>query len=227
MPQPDLSPQLNLSNDDLLATTRAVRKRLDFDRPVEREVLDECMELALQAPSGSNAQGWHFMFVTDPDKRAQLAELYRQAFAGYAQSPMSAAAVHAGDPAMADTQARVMSSAEYLAENMHRAPVLFIPCNAGRIDQLSGEGANVAQASTFGSVIPAAWSFMLAARARGLGTCWTTLHLMHERAAAEILGIPFDEVTQVAMIPVAYTLGTEFRRAPRKPMDGVVHFDTW
>ena len=219
--------QLNLSNDELLSTTRAVRKRLDFDRPVEQSVLMECMELALQAPSGSNAQNWHFVFVTDAEKRAQIAELYRTAFAGYAESPMSAAAMHADDPTMADTQARVMSSAQYLADNMHRAPVFFIPCAAGRIDQLSGEGANVAQSGTFGSVIPAAWSFMLAARARGLGTCWTTLHLMHERTVAEIIGLPYDEVTQIALIPVAYTKGTDFKPAPRKPMDGVVHFDAW
>ncbi|MEZ5557951.1 MAG: nitroreductase family protein [Pseudomonadales bacterium] len=220
-------PQLNLTTDELLATTRAVRKRLDFDRPVERAVIEECMALALQAPSGSNAQSWHFVFVTDADKRAQIAELYRQAFAGYAQSPMSAAAQHADDPSMSETQERVMSSAQYLADNLHRAPVFFIPCHAGRYDGFAGEGANVAQASAFGSIIPAAWSFMLAARSRGLGTCWTTLHLMHERKVAEILGIPFEAITQVALVPVAYTLGTDFKVAPRKPMDGVVHFDSW
>ncbi len=219
--------QLDLSNDDLLATTRAVRKRLDFDRPVEREVLDECMAIALQAPSGSNAQGWHFVFVTDADKRAQIAELYQQAFSGYAESPMSAAAVHADDPSMANTQERVMSSAQYLADNLHRAPVFFIPCIAGRFDGISGEGANVAHASSFGSIIPAAWSFMLAARARGLGTCWTTLHLMHERKVAEIIGIPYDEITQVALSPVAYTKGTDFKPGPRKDTSGIVHYEAW
>lgn len=219
--------QLNLSADDVLATTRAVRKRLDFDRPVEREVLMECVDLALQGPSGSNAQGWHFVFVTDADKRARIAELYRQAFSGYADSPMSAAAMHADDPSMTGTQARVMSSAQFLADNLHRAPVFFIPCIAGRFDGFSGEGANVAQASSFGSIIPAAWSFMLAARERGLGTCWTTLHLMHERQVAEILGIPYDEITQVALSPVAYTRGTDFKRAPRKPTAGILHIDSW
>ena len=213
--------------DHLLSTTRTVRKRLDFDRPVEKSVLMECMELGLQAPSGSNAQNWHFVFVTDAQKRAKIADLYRQAFSGYAESPMSAAAMHSDKPDMADTQARVMSSAQYLADNLHRAPVFFIPCAAGRIDNFAGEGANVAQSSTFGSVIPAAWSFMLAARARGLGTCWTTLHLMHERAVADIIGLPYDEVTQIALIPVAYTKGTDFKPAPRLPMDGVVHFDSW
>jgi nitroreductase len=219
--------QLNLTTDQLLATTRAVRKRLDFDRPVPRAVLEDCMHYALQAPSGSNAQGWHFVFVTDAAKREALAALYRQAFAGYAVSPMSAAVQHADDPAMAETQARVMDSAQYLADNLHRVPVFFIPCYAGRVDGLTGEGSNVAHASSFGSIIPAAWSFMLAARARGLGTCWTTLHLMHERKAAEILGIPYDQITQVALIPVAYSKGTDFREAPRKPMHDVLHFDTW
>jgi len=219
--------QLKLSTDDLLATTRAVRKRLDFDRPVETEVLMECLDLALQAPSGSNAQGWHFVFVTDADKRAAIADLYRQAFSGYAASPMSAAAVHADDPDMKHTQERVMSSAQYLADNLHRAPVFFIPCIAGRFDGFSGEGANVAQASSFGSIMPATWSFMLAARSRGLGTCWTTLHLMHERKVAEILGIPYDEITQIALSPVAYTLGTDFKRAPRKPTDGILHINDW
>jgi len=219
--------QLNLTNDELLSTTRAVRKRLDFDRPVEKEVLMECMALGLQAPSGSNAQGWHFLFVTDAAKRQAIADIYRELFTGYASSPMSAAAVHGDDPSMAKTQERVMSSAQYLADNMHRAPVFFIPCISGRMDGVTGDMANVGQASAFGSVIPAAWSFMLAARARGLGTCWTTIHLMQERKVAEILGIPYDEITQVALIPVAYTQGTDFKIAPRKSMDGIVHFESW
>jgi len=220
--------QLDLSNDELLSTTRAVRKRLDFDRPVGRDVLMECMELALQAPSGSNVQGWHFLFVTDPDKRKAVADVYRNLFNNvYAGSPMAASAQHADDPSMKKTQERVMASAQYLADNMHRAPVLFIPCISGRVDQVTGEMANVGQASAFGSIIPAAWSFMLAARARGLGTCWTTIHLMQERAVADILGIPYDGITQVALVPVAYTKGTDFKPAPRKSMDGIVHFEGW
>jgi nitroreductase len=220
--------QLNLTNDELLSTTRAVRKRMDFDRPVEREVLMECMELGLQAPSGSNAQGWHFVFVTDADKRKAIADIYAGLFQNvYASSDMAASALHADDPEMAATQQRVMSSAQYLAENMHRAPVFFIPCISGRFDGVTGEMANVGQASSFGSVIPAAWSFMLAARARGLGTCWTTIHLMQEKAVADILGIPYDQITQVALIPVAYTKGTDFKPAPRKPMDDIVHFESW
>ena len=220
--------QLDLTNDELLSTTRAVRKRLDFDRPVDKAVLNECMELALQAPSGSNVQGWHFLFVTDPAKRKAVSDVYRTLFNNvYAGSPMAASAQHADDPTMKATQERVMASAQYLADNMHRAPVLFIPCISGRVDQITGEMANVSQASTFGSIIPAAWSFMLAARARGLGTCWTTIHLMQEKAVADILGIPYAEITQVALVPVAYTKGTDFKIAPRKSMDGIVHFNGW
>ena len=112
-----------------------MRKRLDFDRPVEKEVLMECMELALQAPSGSNAQGWHFLFVTDPAKRAAFGEIYGNLFNNvYAASDMSAANVHGDDPEMAATQERVMDSAQYLAENMAKAPVFMIPCVAGRVD---------------------------------------------------------------------------------------------
>lgn len=220
--------QLDLSNDELLSTTRAVRKRLDFDRPVSRALLTECMELALQAPSGSNVQGWHFLFVTDAARRKAVSDVYRNLFNNvYAGSPMAASAQHADDPTMQATQERVMASAQYLADNMHRAPVLFIPCISGRVDQVTGEMANVSQASTFGSIIPAAWSFMLAARARGLGTCWTTIHLMQEKVVADILGIPYDEITQVALVPVAYTKGTDFKPAPRKSMDGIVHFEGW
>lgn len=218
---------LNLTNDELLSTTRAVRKRLDFDRPVERKVLEECLELAMQAPSGSNAQGWQFLFVTDKDKIAQISEIYRKLFEGYAASPMAASAQHADDPQMSATQQRVMSSAQFLADNMHRVPVLFIPCHMGRVDGQSGEGSNAGAAAVFGSIIPAAWSFMLAARSRGLGTCWTTIHLMQERKIAEILGIPYDEVTQIALIPVAYTQGTDFKPGARKPMEGVLHYDQW
>jgi len=220
--------QLNLTNDELLSTTRAVRKRMDFDRPVEREVLMECMEIALQAPSGSNAQGWHFLFVTEPDKRRAIGEIYGNLFKNvYAASDASAANVHGDDPDMAATQERVMSSAQYLAENMAKAPVFFMPCISGRTDGVTGDMANVAQASAFGSIIPAAWSFMLAARARGLGTCWTTIHLMQEKAVADILGIPYDEITQVALVPVAYTKGTDFKPAPRKAMDDIIHFERW
>ncbi len=221
-------PQLELTNDELLSTTRAVRKRLDFDRPVPMSVIEECMNLAVQAPSGSNAQGWQFMFVTDPDKRAKIGEYYRQAFSVYKDMPVAIHKLHAdsSDDSLKDSQNRSASSADYLGENMGKAPVLMIPCITGRTDTPETNNA-IAQTGTFGSIIPAAWSFMLAARARGLGTAWTTLHLMHEKEVAELLGIPFESVMQVALIPIAYTKGTDFKPAYRPPVETVMHVDQW
>ncbi len=223
------TPLLDLSPDELLSTTRAVRKRLDLERPVPMEAVRECLSLALQAPTGSNAQGWHFVLVTQAEKRRALAELYRKAFAVYRDMPVSAhrAESEAADPAYAAQMTRVVSSAEHLAENLERVPVHLIPCVAGRLDQVQGPGAVLAQASLYGSILPAVWSFMLAARSRGLGTAWTTLHLMHEKEAADLLGIPYDEITQVALVPLAWTIGTDFKPARRKPMEDVVHLNEW
>lgn len=222
-------PPLDLTADEVLTTTRAVRKRLDFDRPVEPEVINECLEVALQAPSGSNAQGWHFVVVRDPELRRALGDYYRRAFDAYRDMPVSAHALAEleTEPARAEQMQRVVGSAEFLAENMGQAPVLLVPCVSGRCDSATGPMANLMQASVFGSIIPAVWSFMLAARGRGLGTSWTTLHLMFEREVAGLLGIPYDQITQVALVPVAYTRGTAFRPALRKPLDSVLHVDRW
>ncbi len=214
--------RLGLSTDEMLSTTRAVRKRLDFSRPVPESVLRECLELAVQAPTGSNMQTWHFVFVTERDKIEAVAEHYKRGFRAYRDSPMYAGRLFEGqDTPRAAQQARVASSAEYLAENMHRSPVLFIPCIIGRSDNPMGLLSQAA------SIIPAAWSFMLAARERGLGTCWTTLHLGYERQVAEILGIPYDDVRQFALSPVAYTKGTDFKPADRIPLDSVLSWNRW
>lgn len=222
-------PQLDLSNDELLSTTRAVRKRLDFDRPLEMDTIRECMELAVQAPTGSNSQGWQFMFVTDPEKRARIGELYGQAFGLYRDMPIAIHHLHkeSGDNTLISSQERSTSSAEYLAANMGRAPVLMIPCIVGRTDADGVIAGNMANAGTYGSIIPAAWNFMLAARARGIGSAWTTLHLMHEEEISNLLGIPFEEYMQVALIPLAYTKGTSFKPAYRPPVDSVMHIDQW
>ncbi|MFP6638989.1 MAG: nitroreductase family protein [Myxococcota bacterium] len=220
---------LDLSAEDLLLTTRAVRKRLDFDKPVDPSLIYECLDVALQAPTGSNAQGWHFVVVTDPDKRQEIGQLYAKGFEIYRGMQESAHAL--GEAATDDLDAkqmeRVVDSAEYLAANLHRAPALVIPCVQGRMDQTTGPASVIANASQFGSVLPAFWSFMLAARLRGLGTAWTTLHLMFEQPVAELLGIPFGEVTQAALTPVAYTKGTDFKPARRKPLDDVLHTNSW
>ena len=200
--------------DHLLATTRAVRKRLDLERDVEPEVILECLRLAVQSPTGSNSQNWHWLVVTDPDKRAQLKELYGATARPYLESQAEAAE----DP----QTRRVYQSAVYLMNILDRVPVHVIPCVEGRIESTDNFGA----ASFYGSILPGVWSFMLALRARGLGSVWTTLHLAKEREAAELLGIP-DGGSQVALIPVAYTTGGDFKPAIRPPVEGITYWDSW
>src|SRR5436190_22429584 len=183
---------LELTPDELLSTTRAVRKRLDLERPVEREVLEECVEIAFQAPTGSNRQGWHFVFITDPAKRKALADLYKPNFERYKNMP--GPEYTAGDT-RAERSDFVRDSATYLSDHFHEVPVLLVPVMEGRPDNMPAW----VQAGMWGSLLPAVWSFMLAARSRGLGTAWTTLHLPNEQEAADILGIPFDQFTQAGL----------------------------
>jgi nitroreductase len=202
------------ATDLLLSTTRSVRKRLDLSRSVEPEVILDCLRLAVQAPTGGNRQGWRWLVVTDHEQRARLGELYRAGGEAY---------MRAGGPRMkaTDQQRRVSESATYLLDVIDKVPALVIPCIKGRI-------ADVAHApGFFGSILPATWSFQLALRSRGLGSVLTTFHLAYEREAAEILGIPYDEVTQAAMLPVAYTIGTEFKPAERPPIENITYWDRW
>lgn len=200
--------------DHLLATTRAVRKRLDLERPVEREVILECLRLAVQSPTASNSQGWHWMVVTDPEKRTQLKELY----GGMARPYLESQVDEAPDP----QTRKVYQSAVYLLNILDQVPVHVIPCIEGRI----ASADNFAAASFYGSILPGVWSFMLALRSRGLGSAWTTLHLAKEAETAELLGIP-DGMSQVALIPVAYTTGGDFKPAVRPPVEGITYWDTW
>jgi nitroreductase len=211
---------LNLSADEVLTTTRSVRKRLDFDKPVSREVLLECLDLALQAPTGSNAQGWQWVFVEDSAKKKALADIYRTNANPYLDLPKP----ERGD--IRDEQIiRVTDSAKYLNENLEKAPVLLVPCLEGRPD-----GAPAGKSASFwGSLLPAVWSFMLALRSRGLGSAWTTLHLLGdgEKQAAELLGCPIDRYAQGGLFPIAYTKGTDFKKAGRLPAENFAHWDTW
>lgn len=218
-----MPPILDLTPDELLSTTRSVRKRLDLTRPVDMALVRECIELASQAPTGGNNQGWHFVVVTDEDKRRQLAEWYAAGFQMMYGNPEAVVSnLPQDDPDYVSATRRVISSAQYLADHMHEVPVLVIPVIEGRTD-----GMPVAmQAAIWGSLVPAAWSFMLAARARGLGTCYTTLHLIQEEAAKELLGLP-DHVMQGALIPVAHTIGTDFKPGPRRDLDRIIHMDGW
>ena len=213
----------NLSPDQLLTTTRAVRKRLDFDRPVPDEVVHECLAIAQQAPTASNRQNWHFVVVTESGKRQALAELYRRGWEQYTRSPTAATNLEYEDPVRAAVQQRVGDSAQYLADNLHRAPVMVIPCIAGRTDNAS----SLVQSAQWGTIMPAAWSLMLAARARGIGSVFTCIHLMHEEEAAQVLDIPYRRVMQAGLIPMAYTIGDRFRPAHRESLDDVVHWNGW
>lgn len=216
---------LNLSADEVLTTTRAVRKRMDFSREISMQLLRECLEIALQGPSGSNSQGWQFVLITDKNKIAAIANWYLQAFDAYQAGPASPTKQHQDRPDMKDTQQKVENSARYLADNLHKVPALLIPVVAGKLnDPALPHGV---QAGIYGSILPSVWSFMLAARERGLGTCWTTLHLNYEKEIADILGIPFATHSQVALIPIAYTKGTDFKPAPRKSLDEFLHLNKW
>ena len=213
---------LNLSADEVLKTTRSVRKRLDFDKPVERAIVEECLEIALQAPTGSNSQGWHWIVIEDAAKKKALADIYRKNFALYASMP---GREYAEGDTRGDRQPLVRDSAGYLTDNFEKAPMMMIPCIDGRLDNLPA----FAGAGAWGSLLPAVWSFMLALRERAMGSAWTTIHLMNdgEKEAAELLGIPYDKVTQGGLFPIAYTIGTDFKPATREPLSKVLHWDTW
>jgi nitroreductase len=204
--------------DKLLTTTRSVRKRLDLTKPVPREVVLESLQVALQAPSGGNSQPWRWLIVDDPDARKQLGELYRRSHDPYQQANRK----RAEEAGVTGNIVQIMDSSQYLSDHMHEVPVLVIPCLLGRPEGLSqGEVAGF-----YGSILPAAWSLMLTLRSRGLGSAWTTLHLAFEKEAAQVLGIP-DTVTQVAMIPVAYYTGEDFKPAKRQPVEKVTYFNAW
>ena len=199
--------------DRLLATTRSVRRRLDLARPVEPEVILECLDLAVQAPTASGVQRWRWMIVTDPDKRAVLADLYREGNVEF-QRMMAGRGAHESEA--------FYESANFLIDHLQEVPVHVVPCIEGRAEGRGAEGA----VALYASIMPAAWSFMLALRSRGLGSVWTTLHVSREQEAAELLGIP-DDVTQVGLLPVAYTLGTQFKAANRQPAEEVTYWNTW
>jgi nitroreductase len=202
--------------DRLLTTTRAVRRRLDLSRPVEREVILDCLRVAIQAPTGGNRQGWRWLVVDDAETRAGLAELYRRSFEPYIAARIAEAAEgQADDP--------IIRSSSYLSDHMHEVPVHVIPVGLGRLP----EGASVADtASFYGSILPAVWSFQLALRSRGLGSTWTTLHLVYEEEANRLLGMP-NTLTQMALIPVAYYTGSDFKPAPRRPVEEITYFNRW
>ena len=218
-----VAPELGLSAREVLTTTRAVRHRLDLDRAVNRATLVECTRIAQQAPSGRNRQRWDFLFVTDAVRRAELARLWKLGLThptGLGRDSAPSREDFAGPGWRA-----IASSLAFLTDNLERVPVFLVPCV--RVGSRAEMSDPVIQAGTWGSVLPAVWSFMLAAREHGLGSVWTTPHLHYEREAAEILGVPFDSVVQCALIPLAHTIGTDFKPGRRVAPEQVVHWDDW
>lgn len=213
---------LPLSFDEVLTTTRSVRKRLDVDRPVDPALIRECLAIAQQAPSASDTQGFHFVVMTDADKRAEMAALIRKGVEVYATLPSSLMQLHHDDPNRESARERIIASVEVLLPKLERIPVWVFPCIEGSTDGLPA----VAVAAHMGSVVPAAWSYMLAARSRGLGTCWMNLHQLAGPAADELIGLP-KGVMQICGIATAHSIGTDFKPAYRRPLDEIVHTDRW
>ena len=208
--------------DHVLRTTRSVRLRLDFERPIDPAVIEECLEVALQAPTASNSQQWQWVVITDPDKISAVADIYRKSFQVLTDRPPEQRPAYGPDDSRTHQSEKVTKSAMYLAAEMHRCPAMLIACINGRIEQLPA----TAHAGVYGSILPGAWSFMLAARERGIGMAWTTIHLRHEADVAAVLGIP-DDVTQTVLFPMAYFTGEDFKPAPRLPLSEVVHWNAW
>jgi nitroreductase len=206
--------KLNLSVDDVLTTTRTVRKRLDLSKPVPRAIIEECLELALQAPNGSNLNVWRWIVVDERATIATIARIYKAGLEAYAKDHWRA---NLGIP----DEDKLVDSAMTLLGVMDRVPALLIPLMPGRV-----EGKNASdQAVMWGSIVQAVWSFCLALRERGLGSAWTTVTLERENDMADVLAIPFEQYTQVGLFPIAYTLGTDFKRAWRKPVSEVLSYN--
>ena len=209
---------LPLTPDELLTTTRSVRKRLDLTRPVPLDLVRECLEVALQAPSGSNRQGWHWMLITDQSVRRVIGDYYREAVASYLNSSGAAASLFADDRNAARCNAEWVTRC-YLGEHMGEVPVLIIPCiSAPRLSQEPGRAVGIAAAGRM--------ELHAGSKGSGLGTAWTTLHLRYEKEISGLLRIPAD-IRQGVLIPTAYYIGDTFKPAPRQPLDAVLHINAW
>lgn len=217
------------SVDHVLTTTRAVRRRLDLGRPVERELIESCIDIAIQAPTALNGETWHFVVITEPSQRAAVAQIYRRAGEGHRSgvlpldSYLSSLRAEKPDDCRFAVQQRMFSSGAHLVRHMQDVPVLILACVEGRVEN-AGPGA---QASLYGSIFPAVWSLMLAFRARGIGSVMTTQHIEHfEQDMARVVELP-DGITQVALLAVAYFTGSDFRPAKRAPARERIHWDRW
>jgi nitroreductase len=217
-------PMVDLSTDALLTTTRSVRRRLDLTKPVPIGLIRECLEIALQAPTSANVQNWSFIVITDAEQRRAIADVYLRTWESIVASPFAVAGRFRDDPARNREQRKVSDSATYLAEHIAQVPVLMVPC----VELIDGDDTLTAENSNryWSSIMPATWSYMLAARSRGLGTTWTGVTIMADGVMRDILGLP-DTVYHATTVPTAYYTGTTFHPAKRIPLDAVLHYDRW
>src|SRR5688572_10240127 len=198
----------------LLTTTRSVRARLDLTRPVPPELIEECLEISVQAPQGGNNCRYHFVVVTDAVKRRALANLYRRAFDTF-YPPQTLTERQKTEP-------RDVASWTALADHFQDIPVLIIACTEGRPEGRPPERL----AGLYGNILPIAWSLMLALRARGVGAAWTTITFAYEKEVAELLRLP-DNLTLAVLLPVAYYTGDDFKPAKRVPAREWTHWNVW
>ncbi len=217
------------SVDHVLNTTRSVRLRIDLEREVPRHVIEECLEIALQAPTGANTQTWRFIVVTDPEKKAGIADAYLRGAekyvadgTGLSRTGVSANREFSGDDLRTSQKEGVMASASHLMEHLHEVPAMIIPCIESRFEN---EDVFV-QASMYGSILPATWSLMMALRARRIASAWTSLHLIYEEDVRDLLGMP-ENVTQTALLPIGYLTGGDLHKAKRLPLSEVGYWDSW
>lgn len=216
------------SVDEVLTTTRAVRRRLDLTRPVPRAVVEECIEIARQAPIAEAREACRFVAVDDPALRARAAAVYRRATDDFVLGPMRRKADERrarGEPERPRDPRleRILASAFHLYEHLAEVPLLIL---AGSVDRPPRQPLDAHASGFYGSVYPSVWSLQLALRSRGLGSSLTCIHLHYADEMAAVLGLP-EEFHQVALLPVAYTLGLRFRPAPRLPTADVLHWNGW
>jgi nitroreductase len=207
--------------ETLLTTTRSVRKALDLSQPVDIDEIRDCLRIGLQAANGSNQQAWRWLLVTEPSLRTAIADVYRKSYLEKVGGQLLAGLLPAGTPGAA-----LMSSTEWLVEHLAEVPLLVIPCYEPTYPRVDGD-ESFQLATLYGSIFPAVWNFQLALRTRGYGTCITTLHLNHEAAVRDLLGIP-ETYVQGCLLPVGrLRAGHEFRPAPRRPLEEVVAINGW
>lgn len=191
--------------DHYLSTARSVRRKIDFERPISRKDLEACVNVAVQAPTGIPGETWRFLIVDDGETKQRVAAVYRDV--------ITELMTERGLP-MKQTQQALM-------DRLPEMPCMVFVCSLGQ-----PMPTHAGQVAFFGSVLPAAWSLMLAMRVRGIGATWTSVLSARCEQIAEILNIP-DDVTQTVMLPCGYTKDATLKPADRLSAADVTYWNSW